>query len=90
MMQNIFLMVIVIIPAMPCRPWKRLSVGASNLTLCDTNGGKLVSQLQTIVAEVKARFPDTAIGVHCHNDSGLGVAVSLAGVEAGRLLFRER
>lgn len=62
--------------------------GASNLTLCDTNGGKLVSQLQTIVGEVKARFPDTAIGVHCHNDSGLGVAVSLAGVEAGATLVQ--
>ncbi|HBO58246.1 MAG TPA: citramalate synthase, partial [Opitutae bacterium] len=33
------------------------SGGASNLTLCDTNGGKLVSQLQSIVTEVKAHFP---------------------------------
>lgn len=62
--------------------------GAINLTLCDTNGGKLVSEVNTIVTAVKARFPDTAIGVHCHNDSGLGVAVSLAGVEAGASLIQ--
>jgi 2-isopropylmalate synthase len=28
------------------------------------------------------------VGVHCHNDSGLGVAVSLAGVEAGASLVQ--
>ena len=28
------------------------------------------------------------IGVHCHNDSGVGVAVSLAGVEAGASLVQ--
>lgn len=57
--------------------------GASNLTLCDTNGGMLVPHLQSIVAKVKAAFPQCVIGVHCHNDSGLGVAVSLGGIEAG-------
>lgn len=62
--------------------------GAINLTLCDTNGGKLVSELQEIVGKVVARFPDTPVGVHCHNDSGLGVAVSLAGVEGGAALVQ--
>ncbi len=62
--------------------------GAVNLTLCDTNGGKLVGEVQSIVATVCAHFPDTAVGVHCHNDSGLGVAVSLAGVEAGAVLVQ--
>lgn len=62
--------------------------GAINLTLCDTNGGKLVSEVEEIVAKVVAHFPDTAIGVHCHNDSGLGVAVSLAGVESGAVLVQ--
>jgi 2-isopropylmalate synthase len=57
--------------------------GANNLTLCDTNGGMLVGQLQGIVAKVKETFPQCVIGVHCHNDSGLGVAVSLGGIEAG-------
>jgi len=62
--------------------------GAINLTLCDTNGGMLVSQLKSIVETVVTRFPDTSIGMHCHNDSGLGVAVSLAGVEAGAALVQ--
>lgn len=62
--------------------------GAVNLTLCDTNGGMLVSELQSIVQTVVERFPDTPTGVHCHNDSGLGVAVSLAGVEAGASLVQ--
>jgi len=62
--------------------------GAVNLTLCDTNGGKLVSEVGEIVGVVRKRFPGTAIGVHCHNDSGLGVAVSLAGVEAGAVLVQ--
>lgn len=62
--------------------------GAINLSLCDTNGGKLVSELGAIVKEVVATFPDMSIGVHCHNDSGLGVAVSLAGVESGATLVQ--
>ena len=62
--------------------------GAINLTLCDTNGGMLVSELQAIVHKVVEQFPDTPIGVHCHNDSGLGVAVSLAGVEAGATMVQ--
>ena len=31
---------------------------------------------------VVQKFPDAKIGVHCHNDAGVGVAVSLLGVEA--------
>lgn len=57
--------------------------GASNLTLCETNGGKLVPEVGRIVAAAVARFGGDKIGVHCHNDSGLGVAVSLAGIDAG-------
>ncbi len=62
--------------------------GAINLTLCDTNGGTLVSGLQEIVGKVIAHFPDMPIGVHCHNDSGLGVALSLGGVESGAVLIQ--
>lgn len=41
-----------------------------------------------IVAAVVARFGGDKVGVHCHNDSGLGVAVSLAGLEAGASLVQ--
>ena len=62
--------------------------GADFLTLCETNGGKLVTPFQEITTEVVKRFPNSAIGVHCHNDAGVGVAVSLAGVEAGAIMVQ--
>ena len=62
--------------------------GASNLTLCDTNGGKLVDEVRRIVSEVKALLSDIPLGVHCHNDSGLGVAVSLEGIGSGANLVQ--
>ena len=33
-------------------------------------------------------FGGDRVGVHCHNDSGLGVAVSLAGIAAGATLVQ--
>ena len=62
--------------------------GASNLSLCETNGGKLVPQVLSITGDIVKRFGSDLVGVHCHNDSGLGVAVSLAGVEAGASLVQ--
>jgi 2-isopropylmalate synthase len=62
--------------------------GAACLTLCDTNGGTLVQEVRDITAAVVAKFPKTRIGLHCHNDAGLGVAVTLAGVEAGGTLVQ--
>jgi len=57
--------------------------GASFLVLCETNGGRMVEEVGSITKAVVERFPGHRIGVHCHNDAGVGVAVSLAGVEAG-------
>jgi 2-isopropylmalate synthase len=62
--------------------------GASNLSLCETNGGKLVPEVTRIVSAAVTRFGGDKIGVHCHNDSGLGVAVSLAGIDAGATLVQ--
>jgi len=62
--------------------------GASNLTLCETNGGKLVPQVAAITAAAVQRFGASKVGIHCHNDSGLGVAVTLAGVESGASLVQ--
>ncbi len=62
--------------------------GAANLTLCDTNGGTLVDDFKTIVARVVKEFGGDKVGVHCHNDSGLGVALTLAGVGAGATLVQ--
>lgn len=62
--------------------------GASFLTLCDTNGGMLVPRITAITEAVVQAFPDTPVGMHCHNDSGLGVAVTLAGIEAGATMVQ--
>ncbi len=55
--------------------------GADLLCLCDTRGGSLPS---AITDAVRAALElDTPLGIHCHDDSGLAVANSLAAVEAG-------
>jgi len=57
--------------------------GADCLVLCDTNGGTLPGEVYRLVGEVVAAFPDTAVGIHTHNDSGVAVANTLMAVEAG-------
>ena len=60
--------------------------GAGVLVLCDTNGGTMPDVLQAIVAGVARQMDGVrapALGIHCHNDSGLAVANSLLAVRAG-------
>jgi len=57
--------------------------GADWVALCDTNGGSLPSWVGEVVEVVKAEIPDTALGIHTHNDGELAVANTLAAVEAG-------
>jgi len=59
--------------------------GADYLVLCDTNGGRLPSEIATIVRTVRTRFPQTKVGIHTHNDCGLGVANAVSAVEEGAL-----
>ena len=56
--------------------------GASQLVLCDTNGGTLSHEIERITKEVCLSV-QTSVGIHCHNDGGLAVANSLAAVHAG-------
>ncbi|MDD5725206.1 MAG: citramalate synthase [Candidatus Omnitrophica bacterium] len=56
--------------------------GCAAICLCDTNGGTLTSGISAVTSEV-AKTLKTEIGIHCHNDSGLAIANSLAAVEAG-------
>ena len=60
-----------------------VQAGADHLVLCDTNGGTLPNETARIVALVKSEFPDTSVGIHAHNDSGVAVANTLIAVEAG-------
>ncbi len=56
--------------------------GASNLSLCDTNGGTLPEELKEIIREVKKEIK-TPLGIHTHNDCGVAVANSLTAVDEG-------
>jgi 2-isopropylmalate synthase len=57
--------------------------GASVVTLCDTNGGSLPWDVEATVRAVAAELPNARLGIHVHDDSGCGVANSLAAVRAG-------
>ncbi|MCK5114428.1 MAG: citramalate synthase [Phycisphaerae bacterium] len=57
--------------------------GAQALVLCDTNGGSLPEQITQILQEIRKVLPDAVLGIHCHNDSDLAVANTLAAVRAG-------
>ena len=56
--------------------------GADRIVLCDTNGGRLPSEIVKIIGEIKSKL-SAPLGIHCHNDAELAVANSLAAVEAG-------
>lgn len=56
--------------------------GAEACVLCDTNGGTLTSEISRIINEVESRV-NVSLGIHCHNDSGLAVANSIAAIQAG-------
>jgi 2-isopropylmalate synthase len=60
-----------------------LDGGASILVLCDTNGGTLPEDIAERVAKVKSALPGIAMGIHCHNDSDVATANSLAAVYQG-------
>ncbi|MGP8198288.1 MAG: citramalate synthase [Limisphaerales bacterium] len=56
--------------------------GADCIVLCDTNGGCLPDEISKITALAKGKL-NTRIGIHTHDDCGIGVANALAGIEAG-------
>ena len=66
--------------------------GARTLALCDTNGGTLTDELVAILRATQAALAadeadsgaaEVVWGIHCHNDSELAVANSLAAVANG-------
>lgn len=60
-----------------------IAAGARWVVLCDTNGGTLPSEVETIVADVLTVAPGDMLGIHAHDDTGQAVANSLAAVRAG-------
>jgi 2-isopropylmalate synthase len=57
--------------------------GARWVVLCDTNGGSMPCEIETIVADVVKHVPGDRVGIHAHNDTDQAVANSLAAVRAG-------
>ena len=57
--------------------------GARWVVLCDTNGGTMPHEIETIVGEVVKQIPGNHVGIHAHNDTDQAVANSLAAVRAG-------
>jgi len=72
--------------------------GAKTIVLCDTNGGSLPSEIETIMQDVirhlGGEFGEevldgrTRFGIHAHNDCGLAVANTLAGVGNGATMIQ--
>src|ERR671934_3023831 len=57
--------------------------GARWVVLCDTNGGTLPHEIETIVKDVVGQIPGDHLAIHAHNDTEQAVANSLAAVRAG-------
>ena len=56
--------------------------GAECIVLCDTNGGCLPSDIARITAVAKSKL-NVRLGIHTHDDIGVGVANAIAGLDAG-------
>ena len=56
--------------------------GADFVVLCDTNGGCLPNEI-TAITKVAVGKLNCKIGIHTHDDSGVGVANALAALDAG-------
>jgi 2-isopropylmalate synthase len=63
--------------------WKAAeAAGADCITLCDTNGGSLPAEIDEIMRFARQHLR-AQLGIHTHDDIGLGVANALAGLGAG-------
>jgi 2-isopropylmalate synthase len=56
--------------------------GADVICLCETNGGRIPSEISRIVTHARGKL-NARIGIHTHNDCGFGVANGIAALEAG-------
>ncbi|MBI2193289.1 MAG: 2-isopropylmalate synthase [Planctomycetes bacterium] len=63
-----------------------IDAGATTINIPDTVGYALPDAYGALIAQLKAEVPNiekAVLSVHCHNDLGLAVANSLAGIRAG-------
>ncbi len=63
-----------------------IKAGATTINIPDTVGYTVPDEYTALITDIRNRVPNidkAVISVHCHNDLGLAVANSLAGVAAG-------
>ena len=73
-----------------------LEGGADWIVLCDTNGGSLPFDVEPATKEVQRLLNEhtteknapVGLGIHTHNDSGLAVANTIVGVNAGATMVQ--
>jgi len=73
-----------------------ISAGADFIVLCDTNGGTLPLELDSIINEVKTEIlakranpsqnDAIKLGIHTHNDCGVAVANTITAVQTGAVM----
>jgi 2-isopropylmalate synthase len=73
-----------------------LDGGADFIVLCDTNGGTLPFELESIIAGVQQQMNNIStgpsqngsvkLGIHSHNDCGMAVANSITAVQNGAVM----
>ncbi len=75
-----------------------IDAGANIIVLCDTNGGTLPFDIESVMNHVNGILNDkytgktdglpVKIGIHTHNDSGLAVANSITAIKAGAVMVQ--
>ncbi len=60
-----------------------VNAGADCLVLCDTNGGTIPKELESIIKQTQAQNISASYGIHAHNDSDVAVANSLQAIQQG-------
>jgi hydroxymethylglutaryl-CoA lyase len=64
-----------------------MDLGVKSVVLCDTIGVANPKQVYRLVQKVKTFVADAPFGLHLHDTRGMGLANTLAGLEAGITLF---
>jgi isopropylmalate/homocitrate/citramalate synthase len=60
-----------------------IEAGTDRAVICDTVGVMTPAAMRWFITECRRRMKPVQLSVHCHNDFGMGVANTLAALEAG-------